>query len=106
MLTKLNLMKLKKGSLIIEESREQEMQEMVPGENRSFDDEIPSEDDDDDVSESMNTQTGTMTRRSLYLSLIATPITHFSFVFVFFYALTFIFGGFFIVDILKCHLTL
>lgn len=39
------------------ENREQEMQELVPGETRPVYDDIPSEDDDDDISEGTN-QTG------------------------------------------------
>lgn len=50
-------MKLKKGSLIIEEHREQEMQEMVSGENRTFDEDLPS-DDDDDISEGNQPHSG------------------------------------------------
>lgn len=69
-LTKLNLMKLKKGSLIIPESREQEMQDMGPVDNRSFEDDIPSEDDDDDVSEGLNPQTGKAPASFLFLSFI------------------------------------
>ncbi|OQR68177.1 testis-expressed sequence 2 protein-like, partial [Tropilaelaps mercedesae] len=58
--TKLNLMKLKKqgGSVTIPESREQEMQELAPGEGRSVYDDLPSEDDDDDVSEGSTQHTG------------------------------------------------